>query len=141
MNLRWQLAVLLVLIQCLALPVTAHVPFSADGNYDISAALSVETPTKSYVIYGELQKVGGVAWYQFHMIPGDRLVISLMTPGYNTPVPDMIVMSPGTALSSEGLPKTVSVPKGYATEIIWGKRPQKAEYEPCLLYTSDAADE
>jgi len=130
MNLRWQLAVLLVLILCLALPVNAHVPFSADGNYDISTALTVEKPTKSYVIYGELHKAGGVAWYQFHMIPGDRLVISLMTPGYNTPVPDMIVMSPGTALSSEGLPKTVSVPKGYAAEIIRGKPPQKAEYEP-----------
>ena len=130
MNLRWHPAVLLVLILCLAIPVNAHVPFNADGNYDISTALPVEKPTKSYVFYGDLHEAGEVAWYQLRMNPGDRLVISLMIPGYNTPVPDMIVMSPGTASSSERLPIKVSVPQGYAAEIITGKPPQKAEYEP-----------
>jgi hypothetical protein len=130
MNLRWQLSVLLVLILCLAFPAHAHVPVSADGNYAISTALPVEKPTKSYVIYGDLHDAGEVAWYQMHMNPGDRFVLSLMTPGYNTPVPDMIVMSPGTTSSFDGLPGKVSVPQGYSAEIIRGERPHKAEYEP-----------
>jgi len=130
MNLRWQLSVLLVLILCLAFPVNAHVPVSADGNYDINTALPVEKPTKSYVIYGDLHKAGEVACYQMHMTPGDRLVISLMTPGFNASIPDMIVMSPGTALSIDDLQKQVSVPQGYSAEIVRGKAPQKATYEP-----------
>ncbi len=130
MNLRWHLAVLLVLILCFAFPVNAHVPVSVDGNYDISTALSVEKPTKSYVIYGDLHEAGEVAWYQLRMNPGDRLVTSLMVPGYNTPVPDMIVMSPQTASYSERLPPPVSVPQGYVAEIIKGQPPHRAEYEP-----------
>jgi hypothetical protein len=130
MNLRWQLSVLLVLILCLAFPVNAHVPVSADGNYDINTARPVEKPTKSYVIYGDLHKAGEVAWYQMHMTPGDRLVLSLMTPGFNASIPDMIVMSPGTALSIDGLQKQVSVPQGYSAEIVRGSPPHKAEYEP-----------
>ena len=54
MNLQWLITVLLVLILCFALPVNAHVPISADGNTDISTALAIEKPTKSYVIYGHL---------------------------------------------------------------------------------------
>jgi len=130
MNLRWLLSIVLVLIICLAFPVNAHVPVSADGNYDISTALPVEKPTKSYVIYGDLHEAWEVAWYQMRMSPGDRLVLSLMTPGYNTPVPDMIVMSPGTTSSFKGLPPQVSVPQGYSAEIIRGEPPHKAEYEP-----------
>ena len=130
MILRWRSAVLLVLILCLALPVYAHVPISAYGNYDISTALRVEKPTKSYVIYGHLHAAGEVAWYQLRMNPGDRFVVSIMTPGYNASVPDMIVMSPGTSLYSEGLPIRVSVPQGYGAEIKRGEPPRAASYEP-----------
>ena len=130
MILRWDLAVLLVLILCLALPVNAHVPVSVDGNYDIITARPVEKPTKSYVIYGNLHEAGEVAWYQLRMYPGDRLVISLMVPGYNTPVPDLIVMSPQTASSFDRLPQSFSVPQGYGAESIWGQPPRNAEYEP-----------
>jgi hypothetical protein len=130
MNLRWHLAILLVLILFFAFPVNAHVPVSVDGNYNISTALSVEKPTKSYVIYGDLLQAGKVAWYQLRMNPGDHLVISLMVPGYNTPVPDMIVMSPQTASSFEGLPEPVRVPQGYRANIIRGQPPHSAEYEP-----------
>lgn len=130
MNLPWRLAVVLVLSLCLVLPVNGHVPVSADGNYDISTALLVEKPTKSYVLYGHLHDAGESAWYQLRMNSGDRLVVSLMTPGYNASVPDMIVMSPGTTVFSDGLPQRVNVPEGYRAEIINGEPPRDAEYEP-----------
>jgi hypothetical protein len=82
------------------------------------------------VIYGNLYEAGEADYYKLKMDLGDHLVVSLMTPGYNTPVPDMIVMSSQTASSFEGLPRSVSVPQGYGAEIIRGEPPQKAEYEP-----------
>ncbi len=121
---------MLVLIVCLVLPVNGHVPVSADGNYNISTALPVEKPTKSYVLYGHLHEAGESAWYQLRMNPGDRLVVSLMTPGYNAPIPDLIVMSPGTTVFSDVLHGQVSVPEGYQAEIIKGELPRDAEYEP-----------
>ncbi len=133
MNLQWRLAVVLVLALCFAHPILAHVPVSAEENYKLSTAFPVENPTKSYVLYGHLHEAGGIAWYQFRMNPGDRLELSLMTPGYNASVPDLIVMSPGTVLSSEGLselPKTFSVPQGYEVTIIRGITPRNAAYEP-----------
>jgi hypothetical protein len=130
MNLRWLLSVLLVMILCFTVPVNAHVPVSADGNTDISTATVIEKPAKSYVIYGHLYDAGDVAWYQLRMNPGDRLVVTLMIPGYNETVPDMIVMSPGVAMPVEWLPQPVSVPQGYTARIIQGVPPHKAEYEP-----------
>jgi hypothetical protein len=130
MNLRWLLPIVLVLILCSILPVNGHVPVSAEGNYDIRTALPIENPTKSYVIYGNLPKAGAVAWYQLRMNPGERLSLSLMTPGYNASVPEMIVMSPGTASPFEGMNEPVGVPQGYHAELIRGKPPQNAEYEP-----------
>lgn len=130
MNLQWRLAIVLVLVLCFAHPVLAHVPVSAGGNYELSTALPVEYPLKSYVLYGHLHETGEVAYYQLRMNPGDRLVLSLMTPGYNTSVPDMIVMSPAGAGQPDALIPNVTVPQGYSAKIIRGVRAQKAEYEP-----------
>jgi len=130
LNRWWLLPATLLLILCFALPVNAHVPVSADGNTNIITALSIEKPTKSYVIYSDLHEAGEADYYQLKMNPGERLVVSLMTPGYNTPVPDMIVMSLGTASSFEGILQPVSVPRGYGAEIIRGIPPHRADYEP-----------
>ena len=130
MNLRSRLAVIFLLIVCIILPSAAHVLVTADGNTDIRTVYPVEIPTKSYVMYGHLPQAGESAWYQLRMKPGDRLVVSLMTPGYNASVLDMIVMSPGTSLSPVGLPLSINVPEGYFAEIINGGAPRSATYEP-----------
>ena len=130
MKLRWLLTVLLVLILCSNFPVNAHVPVSADGNNDISTALTIEKPIKSYVIYGHLHEAGEVAWYKLSMNPGERLVLSLMTSSYNSTVPDMVVMAPADSLPFAERPHQVSVPQGYRAELIRGEPPRKAEYEP-----------
>ena len=89
---RWPFLFLVILI--LFLPVQAHVPVSANNNDNITAAFSVENPVKSYVIYGDLHHAGDVAYYRFSMNAGDRLSLSLMTPGYDTPLPEMIILIP-----------------------------------------------
>jgi hypothetical protein len=53
-----------------------------------------------------------------------------MTPGFDAPVPDMVVMSPGNSGSIDGLPQTIDVPPGYRAELIKGQKPVTAEYEP-----------
>jgi len=128
MHPRWLFAVFFVIF--LILPVNAHVPISVDNNNDITNAFTVEKPTKSYVIYGNLQKAGDVGYYRFRLNNGDRLTLSLMIPGFDNQVPDMIVMSPGTTGSTDALTVPVTVIPGYRAEIIKGQKPVKAEYEP-----------
>ncbi len=108
----------------------AHVPISADSNIDLATALSVEKPTKSYVIYGHLHNAGDAGYFQFNLNSGDQLKLSLMTPGFDAPIPDMVVMSPGNSVSTDGLPQTVDIPQGYGAEVIKGQKPVTAEYEP-----------
>ena len=127
---RWLLPVFLILILTMILSVGAHVPISADNNYNLNTALSVEKPLKSYAIYGHLHDASDVGYYQFYMNAGDRLTLSLMTTGFDVPVPDMVVMSPGNSGSIDGLPQTVDVPPGYRAEVIKGQKPVNAEYEP-----------
>ena len=127
---RWLLTVFFILLMVIILPVDAHVPISADNNNNLNTALSVEKPTKSYAIYGHLHDAGDVGYYTFNMNAGDQLTLSLMTTGFDAPLPDMVVMSPGTAGNIETLSLPVTVPLGYNAEVIKGQKPVTAEYEP-----------
>ncbi len=127
---RWLFPVLFILILSIVFPSGAHVPINAADNGAVSTAFSIEKPTKSYVIYGHLHTAGEVGYYRLTMGSGDRLMVSLMTPGFDSPVPDMIVMSPDIHGVIRNVPASVSVPSGYSAELISGKRPVKAEYEP-----------
>jgi MFS family permease len=71
-----------------------------------------------------------VGYYKFNMNAGDQLTLSLMTTGFDAPLPDMVVMSPGTAGNIETLSLPVTVPLGYNAEVIKGQKPVTAEYEP-----------
>lgn len=90
----------------------------------------MEKPTKSLVIYGHFHHAGDVGYYRMTMGSGDRLVLSLMTNGFGSPLPDMIVMSPQYQEGTGNIPAGVTVPEGYSAEIIRGKTPLTADYEP-----------
>lgn len=127
---RELLPVVFILLLTMPLSAGAHVPISASDNNALSSAVSVEKPTKSYVIYGHLKDAGDAGYYRLALNPGDRLVVSLMTTGMDSPVPDMVVMSPDEPGVSGMVPAGMTVPAGYNAEIISGKHPVKAEYEP-----------
>ena len=127
---RWLLPVFFILLMVIILPVDAHVPISADNNKNLNTALSVENPLKSYAIYGHLHDAGDGGYYQFNLNTGDQLKLSLMSAGFDAPVPDMVVMSPGNSESINDLPQTIDVPPGYRAEMIKGQNPVTAEYEP-----------
>ncbi|MCK9591157.1 MAG: hypothetical protein M0Q91_03995 [Methanoregula sp.] len=127
---RWLLPVVVILLLTMPLSAGAHVPISAADNNALSSAVSVEKPTKSYVIYGHLHDAGDTGYYRLTLSRGDRLVVSLMTNGMDSPVPDLVVMNPDYHGANGKVPEGVTVPVGYSAEIISGKRPVKAEYEP-----------
>jgi hypothetical protein len=127
---RWLPPAVFILLMVIILPVDAHVPISADNNNNLNTALSVEKPTKSFAIYGHLHDAGDVGYYQFSLNAGDQLKLSLMTTGFDAPVPDMVVMSPGNSGPIDGLPQNVDVPPGYNAVVIKGQKPVTAEYEP-----------
>ena len=127
---RGLLPVVFILLMVIILPVAAHVPIIADNNNNLNTPLSVEKPTKSYVIYGHLHDAGDVGYYQFNLNAGDQLKLSLMMTGFDAPVPDMVVMSPGNSGPIANLPQNVDVPPGYNAEVIKGQKPVTEEYEP-----------
>ena len=127
---RWFLMLFFILLTVILLPVEAHVPISSDNNNNLNSALFIENPLKSYVIYGHLHDAGDAGYYRFNLSSGDQLKLSLMTPGFDAPVPDIIVMSPGNSGSITTLPQTIEIPQGYGTEAIKGQKPVAAEYEP-----------
>jgi hypothetical protein len=127
---RWLLPVFLILILTMILPAGAHVPISADNNFNLNKALTIEKPIKSYAIYAHLHDAGDVGYYQLNMNSGDRLTLSLMTPGFDAPVPDMVVMSPGNPGKIDSLSQAGTIPAGYNAEYIKGQQPSRADYEP-----------
>jgi hypothetical protein len=127
---RWLLPLIVIVILNLAFSAGAHVPISAADNNAISSAQPVEKAIKSYVIYGDLHDSGEAGYYRLIFDPDDRLVVSLMIPGYDSPVPDMVVLSPDEQAISVKVPGGITVPAGYNAEVISGKRPMKADYEP-----------
>jgi hypothetical protein len=127
---RWFLTLFFILLTVTILPVDAHVPISSDNNNNLNSALFIENPLKSYVIYGHLHDAGDARYYRFNLSSGDQLKLSLMTPGFDAPVPDIIVMSPGNSGSTTTLPQTIEIPQGYGAEVIKGQKPVTAEYEP-----------
>jgi hypothetical protein len=127
---RWLLPVFLILILTMILPAGAHVPISADYNFNLNKALTIEKPIKSYAIYAHLHDAGDVGYYQLIMKSGDRLTLTLMTPGFDAPVPDMVVMSPGHPGKIDSLSQAGTILAGYNAEYIKGQQPSRADYEP-----------
>jgi hypothetical protein len=101
-----------VLIFCSFLipPALAHVPLTSGGNHHIDDAFIVTDPTKSWVVYGELDVGGDVLYYRMAMDTGEELRLSLFTPEASpTFVPGFVVIGPGLG-SSGTLPPFVEVP-------------------------------
>jgi len=135
---------LLILCAFLITPAAAHVPLTSGGNDHIDDAFPVTDPTKSWVVYGELEGGGDVRYYSMAMAAGDELRLSLFTPdGSAAFVPGLVVMGPGLAPAGT-LPPFVEMPHDhegeaahddagageYAAVVIEGTVPGRAEFEP-----------
>ncbi|MBT8508258.1 hypothetical protein AZH53_07555 [Methanomicrobiaceae archaeon CYW5] len=105
---------LLILCAFLITPAVAHVPLTPEGNHHIDDAFVLADPTKSWVVYGDLDGAGDVRYYSMAMATGDELRLSLFTPDGSTAfVPGIVVTGPGLAPSGT-LPPFVEMPHDHA---------------------------
>ena len=70
------LSVVLLVMLSLAFPASAHVPLMAGGNENISSAMHITDPGKSWAVYGSLEK-DVVHYYSFDLEEGERIYLSL----------------------------------------------------------------
>lgn len=69
------LAALIIMI-FIAFPASAHVPLTAGGNENLSSAMHISDPGKSWAVYGALEK-DLVHYYSFDLEEGERIYLSL----------------------------------------------------------------
>lgn len=121
----------LVALLVLASIAQAHVPLFPAGNENISSAMLISDPGKSWAIYGTLQP-GTPQYYALDMEKGKEILLTLLRSADPRELgfePGMALLGPG--LSSTGsLPSYVNVPKGYGAIAVGSNRSDQAAYEP-----------
>jgi hypothetical protein len=104
------LAALLIMIS-LALPASAHVPLTAGGNENLSSAMHISDPGKSWAVYGTLDR-DIVHYYSFDLEEGERIYLSLFkTADLNEKdfLPALLLLGPGLN-GSAILPEKMDLP-------------------------------
>ena len=112
----------------------AHVPLMAGGNENISSALHISDPGKSWAIYGIL-KPEMAQYYSFDSELGDRIYLMLLRSADskdNDFQPNLVLLGPGVKSSGQ-LSKNVILPaslKDLGAMAVYGKSAANATYEP-----------
>ncbi|OPY53429.1 MAG: hypothetical protein A4E49_01394 [Methanosaeta sp. PtaU1.Bin112] len=103
-------AALLIMIS-LAIPASAHVPLTAGGNENLSSAMHISDPGKSWAVYGTLDK-DIVHYYSFDLEEGERIYLSLFKTAdllEKDFLPALLLLGPGFGGSSH-LPENLKLP-------------------------------
>ncbi len=98
------LSLVLLVMLYLAFPASAHVPLMAGGNENISSAMHISDPGKSWAVYGSLLK-DQAHYYSFDLQDGERIYLSLFKSAEakeNDFLPALLLLGPG--LNTSGLP-------------------------------------
>jgi len=112
----------------------AHVPLLAEGNENISSAMYISDPGKSWAVYGFLSP-GTAQYYSFDLESGQRIYLSLLkstNPEEKDFLPEMALLGPG--VKTQGQPAGhVFVPQslkslGYLE--VEGKNESEPFFEP-----------
>ena len=128
------LSIVLLIVLLLPSLAMAHVPLMAGGNENISSALHISDPGKSWAIYGIL-KPEMVQYYSFDRELGERLYLMLLRSTDlkdNDFQPNLVLIGPGVKSSGQ-LSKNVVLPaslKELGAMAVYGKRAANATYEP-----------
>jgi hypothetical protein len=110
----------------------AHSPLIPGNNEGLNSATSIQDPTKSWAIYGELHEGKEAQYYRFNINESQKIHISLLKstdPDNRDFIPGFALMGPG--LHGRGdLPPYVDVPAGANAIVISGVQPSLGTYEP-----------
>lgn len=108
----------------------AHVPITSVAGTNLSNAVEIEDPTKSWVIYSELQSAKVPQYYHFEMDKGLGISLTLMIPieyGSSGFRPSLVLMGPGLANQSTS-PSYVETPARGGV-MVFDSSAASAEYE------------
>ncbi|MFZ2470966.1 MAG: hypothetical protein WAW52_03385 [Methanothrix sp.] len=130
--------VALLVLLSVAFPSSAHVPLMAEGNENISSAMHIPDPAKSWAVYGTLEK-DTIAYYSFDLEAGERIYLSLLKSSDAKEgdfLPALALLGPG--LNTSGQPPGQLAPSllrsgeasGLKIMAADGKRDANAVYEP-----------
>jgi hypothetical protein len=128
--------VVLLAMLSLAFPSSAHVPLMAGGNENMSSAMHVSDPGKSWAVYGSLEK-DAVAYYSFDLEAGERIYLSLFKSSDAIEedfLPALVLLGPGLNASWQP-PGQLALPlpgeaSGLKILAAYGKSAAGAVYEP-----------
>jgi hypothetical protein len=121
---------LLLCLMLSVIPAGALVPLVASENTNVSTAFSINDPVEACAVYGTLDYAGSAAYFRFSLKEGDRLSLVLMNAGPQSPVPDMVILSPGTTGAHTTVSGGIEIPAGYTALTIPGHTPSTVQYEP-----------
>jgi hypothetical protein len=126
--------ILIVLLLFVLIPgsiALAHSPVFPGENHSPETAYQIDNPAKSWAIYDELDNLDGGEYYQFYMLPRDKIHLSLLTPespaesGF---LPSFALLMPVAPEINEA-PDHIDVPDGYSAVLVEGYDPGEAAYE------------
>ena len=128
------LSVILMAMLLFSFPAQAHVPLIASGNEDISMAMYISDPDKSWAIYGFLE-AEKAQYYSFDLVEGERIYLSLLKsadPKEQHFQPSMALLGPGVKMAGQ-MPEHVVLPQNpedFGTLAVQGISALNATYEP-----------
>ncbi|MFZ3049476.1 MAG: hypothetical protein WBH08_13025 [Methanothrix sp.] len=110
---------LLLVMLLLSFNAVGHVPLIGGGNEDISSALHISNPAKSWAIYAVLENET-VHYFSFDVREGERIYLGLLKstdPADEGFLPDLLLIGPGIGIQSSPsaqLPEGNTSPEGAA---------------------------
>jgi hypothetical protein len=129
-----RLYIVLLVMLSIAFHACAHVPLTAGENENITSAMHISDPGKSWAVYGSLEK-DRVHYYSFDLKEGERIYLSLFKSSdakEGSFLPALALLGPG--LEAGGLTKEqLALPaQAMSLEILKadGKSAANATYEP-----------
>ncbi|WP_422573383.1 hypothetical protein [Methanothrix sp.] len=110
---------LLLVMLLLSFNAVGHVPLIGGGNEDISSALHISNPAKSWAVYAVLENET-VHYFSFDVREGERIYLGLLKstdPADEGFLPDLLLIGPGIGIQSSPsaqLPEGNTSPEGAA---------------------------
>jgi hypothetical protein len=128
------LTVMLMAMLLFSFPAQAHVPLIASGNENISSAIYVSDPDKSWAIYGFLE-AETAQFYSFDLVEGEGIYLSLLKsadPKESDFQPSMALLGPGIKMTGRMQEHVVlpQNPEDFGTLAVQGISALNATYEP-----------
>ena len=118
----------ILLIALFSIPAAAHVPLTPSPGNNLSSAVLVPDPEKTFAIYGALHYPGEADYYRLELNANQMLELQLSVPDPSF-MPSLVVMGPGIG-TKDYPPDRIRAPEGSGVIVLPGIKPENAWYEP-----------